>query len=324
VAGAIQSVNFHEGSLVRKGDVLLTIDPAPYQATVDKAKAEVSSAQAQVELTKLQLDRSRKLVASRTVSQSDLDQRTSAYHEAIASLQSAKAALQSAQLNLGYTRIRAPISGRIGKIQITAGNLVAAGASSPVLTTIVSVDPIDASFDVDEQVVARALAELPVTGNGARPVQDIPVEIAVDGDKAPISGHLQFIDNRVDTASGTVHVRAIFDNHDGRLLPGQFVRVRVGQPKPKPQVLISDRAVGTDQDKKFVLLVGPNDKLAYRQVELGGWADGLRIVTNGLEPGDRIVVDGLQRVQPGSIVTPQPVAMASVDTNPAPTDLAER
>lgn len=324
VAGAIQSVNFREGSLVRKGDVLLTIDPAPYQATVDKAKAQVASAQAQVELTKLQLDRSRRLVASRTVSQSDLDQRTSDYHEAIATLQSARAALQSAELDLGYTQIRAPISGRIGKIEITAGNLVAAGSSSPVLTTIVSVDPIYASFDVDERVVAGALAELPAGDSGTRPVRDIPVEIAVDGDKTPVRGRLQFIDNHVDTASGTVHVRAVFDNHDGNLLPGQFVRVRIGQPKPRPQVLISDRAVGTDQDKKFVLLVGANDKLAYRQVELGDWADGLRIVTSGLKAGDRIVVDGLQRVRPGAVVAPQPVAMASVESNPAPTDLAER
>ncbi|MGN6770898.1 MAG: efflux RND transporter periplasmic adaptor subunit [Rhizobiaceae bacterium] len=323
VAGAIQSVNFREGALVKKGDVLVTIDPASFEATVAQARAQVSAAEARVELTKLELDRGQKLVASRTVSQSDLDQRMSAYHEATASLRSAEAALQSAELDLGYTEIRAPIAGRIGKYQVTVGNLVAAGAGSPVLSTLVSVDPIYVGFDVNEEVVARILSELPSGATGERVTENIPVEVETEGDSAPIRGHLQFIDNRVDTASGTVQLRAVFDNPDGLLLPGQFVRVRIGQPKPEPQLLISERAVGTDQDKKFVLVVDPQNKLDYRQIVLGDWADGLRIVRTGLKPGDRIVVNGLQHVRPGAVVAPEPVAMASVE-QPAAIDVAER
>lgn len=312
VAGAILSVNFREGAFVKKGDLLVTIDPAPYETAVAEAEAQVSAAQARVELTKLELDRGRKLIESRTVSQSALDQRLSAYHEATAALRSAKAALQSAQLDLGYTEIRAPISGRAGKLQITVGNLVAAGAGSPVLTTLVSTDPIYASFDVSEQVLSRALAELPSGDGGMRPIERIPVEIETAGAGKPIRGHLQFVDNRVDTGSGTVDVRAVFDNPDGLLIPGQFVRVRIGQPEPEPQLLISERAVGTDQDKRFVLVVGEHNKLDYRQVSLGDWVDGLRVVTNGLKPGDRIVVDGLQRVRPGAVVDPQPSPMSAV------------
>lgn len=313
VAGAIQSVNFREGALVRKGDVLVTIDPAPFEAVVAQAEAQVSAAQARVELTGLELDRGRKLGEHRTVSQSDLDQRLSAYHEATAALRSAKAALQSAQLDLDYTQIRAPISGRIGKLQVTAGNLVAAGASSPLLTTLVSVDPIYVGFDVSEEVVGLILSKLPSDSSGQRAIESIPVEMEAGENGQPVRGHLQFIDNRVDMASGTVQLRAVFDNPDGRLLPGQFVRVRIGQPKPEPQLLISERAVGTDQDKKFVLVVDPQNKVDYREVVLGDWANGLRVVRTGLKPGERIIVNGLQHVRPGAVVTPQPVAMASAE-----------
>lgn len=324
VPGAILAANFRDGTLVKKGDLLVSIDPAPFEASVAQAKAEVAAAEARVALAKLELDRGRKLIASNTVSQSDLDQRLTAYDEANANLQAAQAALQSAELDLGYTSIRAPISGRVGALQITSGNLVAAGAGSPVLTTIVSVDPIYASFDVDEQVVGKALAQERASQSGGAGVGDIPVVIDAGTGNAPIRGHLQFIDNHVDTGSGTVHVRAVFDNPDGRLLPGQFVRVRIGQPKPEPQLLISERAVGTDQDKKFVFVVDAQDKLAYRQVELGAWVKGLRIVTSGLQAGDRIVVDGLQRVRPGALVDPQPTKMAALDAGAGATEVAEQ
>ncbi|KXF78044.1 RND transporter MFP subunit [Paramesorhizobium deserti] len=311
VAGAIQSVHFREGALVKKGDLLVTIDPAPFEAAVARAEAQVEAAQARVELTKLELERGRRLVASRTVSQSDLDQRLSASHEAEASLRSAEAALQSARLDLGYTEVRAPIDGRAGRIEITSGNLVAAGSGSPVLTTLVSVDPIYASFDVNEELVAKALAELPATKNGAPAVERIPVRIGTSGNAAaPIEGHLQLINNEVDTASGTVRVRAVLDNAGGRLIPGQFARIEMGEPRPERHLMISERAIGTDQDKKFVLVVDPENKLAYREVTLGAATGGLRIVESGLEPGERIVVNGLQRVRAGAVVDPQAVAMA--------------
>ncbi|TMV85778.1 efflux RND transporter periplasmic adaptor subunit [Thioclava sp. BHET1] len=312
VAGAVQSTEFAEGALVKKGDVLVTIDPAPFAAAVARAKAQLAATKAQVSYTKLELGRGQKLLGS-AISQSGLDQRQAAYDEAIANEQAAAAALDSANLDLGYTKIRAPISGRVGQIEVTPGNLVASGATSPVLTTLVSVDPIYASFDVDEHVVQQVLAALPDTDAGQPDISRVPVQIALDGGAKPMTGHLQFIDNQVDAGTGTVHLRAIFDNPKGALRPGQFVRVRLGQPKPQPQVLVSERAVGTDQDRKFVLLVGQDDKIAYRQVTLGDWVNGLRIVTAGLQPGDRIVVDGLQRVRPGAVVAPQKVAMTSVE-----------
>ncbi|MDZ5698526.1 efflux RND transporter periplasmic adaptor subunit [Chelativorans sp. M5D2P16] len=319
VAGAIQAVHFREGALVTEGALLVSIDPAPYAAAVAQAEAVVAAAKARVELARLELERGRKLAENRTVSQSDLDQRLSAYHEAEASLRSAEAALQAARLDLGYTEIRAPISGRAGKFEITEGNLVAAGANSPVLTSLVSVDPIYASFDVDEDSVSRVLAELPSGPSGVPDIEQIPVEISA-AEGAPIQGKLQFIDNTVDTESGTIRVRAVFDNPEGRLIPGQFVRVRLGQPNPRPELVISERAVGTDQDKRFVLVVDDENKIAYRQVTLGQTAEGLRIVADGLDAGERIVVNGLQRVRPGALVDPQQVGMSPAEQTVAGAD----
>jgi multidrug efflux system membrane fusion protein len=325
VAGAIESVHFREGALVKKGDLLVTIDQEPYRATVAQAEAQVAAAQARVELAKLEFERAQKLVQTRTASQSNLDQRLSAYHEAEANLQSGQAALQTARLDLGYTEVRAPIAGRVGKLEITSGNLVAAGSGSPVLTRLVSVDPIYASFNASEDIVTRALAKLPASGDGALAVDQIPVEIGTVGDDGtPIRGRLQLIDNEVDTASGTVRVRAVFDNPDGRLLPGQFVRVRMGEPKPQPELVISERAVGTDQDKKYVFVVDTDNKVAYRQVTLGVSVEGLRIVESGLNAGDRIVVNGLQRVRPGAVVNPQLVAMKPLQQALASTNSVER
>jgi multidrug efflux system membrane fusion protein len=180
-----------------------------------------------------------------------------------------------------------------------------------VLTTLVSVSPIYASFDADEQVVARALKDLP-GGAGARAahLERIPVRMgtAAQAD-TPFSGHLQLVDNQVDAKSGTVRVRAVFDNKDGALMPGQFARLRMGQAKTGSALLINERAVGTDQNKRFVMVVGPDNKAAYREVTLGASVNGMRIVASGLQPGERIVVNGLQRVRPGALLAPQSVAM---------------
>jgi multidrug efflux system membrane fusion protein len=306
VAGAIQSVHFREGALVKQGDLLVTIDPAPYEAAVAQAQAQVGAAKAKLDLAKVEVDRGRKLFDSKTISQSDVDTRTSNYAEAEANLKAAQAALQTAQLNLDYTQVRAPIAGRVGKIAITVGNLVAAGSASPALTTLVSVDPIYASFSANEQTVTQALAELPTSGGAVPPVEQIPVQIGTASDNGtPIKGKLQLIDNEVDAASGTVSVRAVFDNPGGRLIPGQFVRVRMGQPKAENKIVIDDRAVGTDQDKKFVFVVDGENKVNYRQVQLGSLTDGQRVIENGLKAGEKIVVNGLQRIRPGAVVAPQ-------------------
>ncbi|MGK6315975.1 efflux RND transporter periplasmic adaptor subunit [Neorhizobium sp. DT-125] len=305
VAGIIQSVHFREGGLVKQGDLLVTIDPDPYQAAVAQAQGQVASAEARVELAQTELERGKNLAAKNTISQSDLAQRQSTRSEALANLQSAQAALKVAQLNLDYTQIRAPISGRVGRLEITVGNLVAAGSESAVLTTLVSADPIYASFDASEELVTRALADLPAE-NGVPAIEQVPVEVSTLADNGtPIRGKLQLIDNEVNASSGTIRVRAVFDNPGGRLIPGQFVRVRMGQPKAQDHLMISERAVGTDQDKKFVFVVDANNTVAYRQVELGSAVDGQRIVEKGLNPGDRIVVNGLQRIRPGAVVEPQ-------------------
>jgi multidrug efflux system membrane fusion protein len=315
VAGAIEAAHFREGTLVAKGDLLITIDPKPFAAEVERAEAEVAAAEARLGLARSELDRGRQLFDKRTVSQRDLDQRVNAESEAAANLLAAEAALDSARLDLGYAEIRAPVSGRVGRLEITVGNLVAAGPSAPALTTLVSVDPIYASFNADEEVVTGALNALAAGGDAHLEVGRIPVEM-VTTNGTVIRGKMQLIDNQVDAASGTVRVRAVFANPDGRLLPGQFARLRMGQPEAEPQLVVSERAVGTDQDKRFVMVVGGDNTAAYREVKLGASVEGLRVVTSGLAAGERIVVNGLQRVRPGAVVAPEPVAMQALATSP--------
>ncbi|MFL6696594.1 MAG: efflux RND transporter periplasmic adaptor subunit [Vitreoscilla sp.] len=314
VAGTVQGVHFREGALVKAGDLLLTIDPAPYQADVDRAQAQVFAAQSRLTNAKSNYDRAKQLLQDHAISQREYDDSLNAQSEADANLRAAQAQLQTAKLSLGYTQVRAPVSGRVGKLEITTGNLVAAGPGAPVLTTLVSVSPIYASFDADEQVVTRALRELPAGASARAQIEKIPVQMGtVDDTATPIAGHLQLVDNQVDAKSGTVRVRAVFDNADGTLMPGQFAHLRMGAVKTDPALLINERAVGTDQSKKFVMVVGPDDKANYREVTLGANVDGLRVVTSGLKPNERVVVNGLQRVRPGSLVAPQVVAMKFSD-----------
>ncbi|WP_200943549.1 efflux RND transporter periplasmic adaptor subunit [Rhizobium sp. Leaf321] len=304
VAGAILSVHFREGGLVKEGDLLVSIDPEPYKAAVAQAEGQMASAQARLDYADTELERGKTLASRNTISQSDLSQRQSARAEAIANVQAARATLKSAQINLDYTQIRAPISGRAGRIEVTVGNLVAAGSASAVLTTLVSSSPIYASFDAAEELVARTLAQVDVK-DGVPAIGDVPVEASTLASTTPVRGKLQLIDNEVNAASGTIRVRAVFDNPGGRLIPGQFVRVRMGEPKAEDRLLVSEKAIGTDQDKKFVLVVEAGDKVGYRQVQLGSVIDGQRIVEKGLSAGDRVVVSGLQRIRPGALVAPQ-------------------
>ena len=301
VAGAIQSANFTEGELVKAGDLLFKIDPAPYAAEVDKAQAQLEAAKARVVFTASELERGAQLVGNNVVTRRDYDQRDNAHREAVANVKAAEATLQAAKLNLGYTEVRAPVDGRVGKIEVTAGNLVAAGTSSPVLTSLVSVNPIYGSFDADEDVVLRAIGSIADAGGRRGKLDQIPVEMSTSSG-VTVKGRIQLIDNQVNSQSGTVRVRASFDNEDGRLIPGQFARLRMGQPKQQTVVMVDERAIGTDQDKKFVMVVGPDNRALYRPITLGGNVEGLRIVTSGLNSGDRVVVNGLQRVRPGALV----------------------
>lgn len=303
VAGTVQAVHFREGALVRQGDLLITIDPAPFAADVERAEAQVAAAKARALYTGSEAARAKALLAEQAIAQREFDERSNAQREADANLRAAQAGLQAAKLNLSYTQLRAPVSGRVGKLEITVGNQVAAGPSAPLLTTLVSVSPIYASFDADEQVIARALTQ-------RNRLERIPVQMGTMGqDGTPLEGRLQLIDNQVNARSGTVRVRAQFDNKDGSLMPGQFARLRMGEASKRAALLINERAVGTDQSKRFVIVVGEGNKAEYREVKLGASVNGLRVVTEGLKAQERIVVNGLQRVRPGSLLAPANVAM---------------
>ncbi|MXQ10629.1 efflux RND transporter periplasmic adaptor subunit [Microvirga makkahensis] len=308
IPGAIESIHFREGSLVRKGDLLFTIDPAPYLAEVEKAEAQVRAAEANLAFARSELERGLRMTANQTIAQRDLDTRLNNVREAEANVSAANAVAKAARLNLSYTEVRAPISGRVGKIEVTAGNLVDGGSGAPVLTTIVSTNPIYVSFDADERAVQRALETLPTGGDRRDHLARIPVEMRSGPDAEVVRGKLQLIDHTVNSASGTVRVRAVLDNGDDRLMPGQFARVRLGRAKTTPAVVVPERAIGVDQDKKYVLVVDPTHKAIYREIKLGAAVDGGRIVTSGLNPGERIVVDGLQKVRPGALIAPQPEA----------------
>src|SRR6266851_1504097 len=310
VAGAILSTNFTEGALVKAGDVLFKIDPAPYAAEVDKAQAQLEAAKARVVFTAGELERGQQLVGNNVVTRRDFDQRDNANREAIANVKAAVATLQTARLNLDYTEVRAPVDGRVGKIEVTKGNLVAAGTSSPVLTSLVSVNPIYASFDADEDIVLRAIGSIADASGKRDRLDRIPVEMSTSGGIAA-TGHIQLIDNQVNGQSGTIRVRAVLENNDGRLIPGQFARLRMGQPQQQSLVMVDERAIGTDQDKRFVMVVGADNRAQYRSITLGGATDGLRIVTSGLKSGDRVVVNGLQRVRPGALVKTEVAAMGA-------------
>ncbi len=323
VAGAVQAVHFKEGSLVKQGDLLITIDPAPYAADVDRAEAQVAAAQARVSQATSEHVRAARLWDEQAIAQREFDERSNGKREADANLRAAQAALQTARLSLGYTQVRAPVAGRVGRLEVTVGNLVAAGPGAPVLTTLVSVSPIYASFDADENIIGRALKDMPGGASARNLIGQIPVQMGTAASNGtPFEGKLQLIDNQVDARSGTVRVRAAFDNKDGSLIPGQFARIRMGQATSSNVMLVSERAIGTDQNKKFVMVVDGDNKTEYREVTLGAPANGLRVVSSGLKSGERIVVNGLQHVRPCALVARQVVPMDATAQSPAAPKLA--
>ncbi len=313
VSGTIDVIHFSEGQLVKKGDLLFTIDPRPFQAEVARADAEKAAASAAVELAKTELERTRRLLDEHAVAQRELDERNNTFLNANAQLKAAEAALMTAQLNLQYTAITAPVSGRVSRAEITVGNLVGTGLNSPALTTLVSVSPVYVNFEIDEQTYSHYLAN-GAAGNSN--VDHIPVSIGLNSEEGyPHQGYIKSFDNRLDTASGTIRVRAVFDNKDNSLTPGMYAKVRTGGSGQKVALLIDDKAVGTDQDKKFVMVVGADNKATYRTIVLGPMVDGMRIVRSGLEKGEQIIVDGLQRVRPNDVVAPSVVASPAQAAN---------
>ncbi|MDQ2104667.1 efflux RND transporter periplasmic adaptor subunit [Azospirillum isscasi] len=303
VSGAITAVHFRNGALVRKGDPLFTIDPRPHVAEVARAEAQVAAAQAAVRFTAADLDRAQRLVQNATVSRQTLDEKENAAREAVANLKAAQAALDLARIDLEHTQVTAPIAGRVSRAEVTVGNVVASGASAAPLTTLVSVSPIYASFDVDEQTYLRHIASV-------KDAADVPVQLGLANESGySRGGTVEHVDNRLDAVSGTIRVRARFDNPDGMLVPGLYARVKVGGSTPHDALMVEDRAINTDQDKKFVLVVGGDDTVQYREIVPGPAQNGLRVVKSGLEAGERIVVNGLQHARPGARISPKVVAM---------------
>jgi multidrug efflux system membrane fusion protein len=306
VSGTIDAVRFTPGAEVKKGDVLIVIDPRPYRAEASRAEAASASAIAKAELAKTELDRSKRLLADNAIAQRDYDERLANTKQLDADARAARASADAAELNLEFTQVRSPITGRVSKAEVTVGNLVDANV---VLTSVVSSNPIYASFDGDEQTFSRL-------GGPVRAL-NTAVNIGLAGeDGFPHAGKLEFIDNRVDPSTGNVRMRALLDNKDGLLAAGRFARISIGGGVQSAKVvLINDRAIGTDQDRKFVFVATPtgNDgkgfKADYRAVRLGPVVDGLRVVRSGLKPGEQIVVNGLQRVRPGAPIAPQVVKM---------------
>ncbi|GAB2181577.1 efflux RND transporter periplasmic adaptor subunit [Denitratisoma sp. agr-D3] len=291
VSGVLTAVHFKDGALVKKGDPLFTIDPRPYAA-------EVSAAEARADYAASEFARAERLLAENAIAKRDFEEKKNA-------AQVAQAALRIAKLNLEYTRITAPFDGRVSRAEITVGNLITAN-SGPALTTLVSSGRIYAGFDVDEQTFLKYV-------NPARSAKGVslPVHLGLaNEDGYSRQGGIQSVDNHLDNRSGTIRVRAVFDNPDGQLVPGLYARIRLGGSQERNTILIDGKAVGTDQDKRFVLVVGADNKTAYREIHLGASQDGLQIVDSGLKAGERIVVNGLQRVHPGDTIVPQTVAMA--------------
>ncbi len=305
VAGLLQRVAFREGTEVRRGDVLFTIDPRPYRAELDRARAELNRVKSRAQLAHSEVERSRILVEKQAISREEFDVRVNAEREVAAAISGAEAAVQTAALNLEFTEVRAPIAGRISRAEVTEGNLVQAGApSATLLTTIVSLDSMFVYFDADE----RAFLKYGVNGRGdAR--QNLrsgkfSVRMALADDAGfSHTGRLDFVDNQLDPATGTIRARAIFSNAARGYAPGLFARVRLMSGTQRPVVLVRDAAIGTDQDRKYVLVLKQDKTVEYRVVQPGRITDGLRIVTSGLAAGEQIVVNGLQRVRPGSAVT---------------------
>ncbi|OZB73029.1 MAG: efflux transporter periplasmic adaptor subunit [Lysobacterales bacterium 13-68-4] len=308
VSGYIDSVLFKEGTLVHKGELLFRIDPRPYQAEVDRLRANLAQARAEAKLAEENAARGARLVAQHAISREEADRLDTAAASARSQVAATAAALDAAQLNREFTEVRAPIDGRVGNAEITAGNLV---TPADVLTSVVSVNPVYAYFDVDE----HSYLELDHLRRDHRSPPRVAMALA-DESGFPHAGRLDFVDNQLDTASGTIRLRAVFDNSDGRYTPGLYVRLQLRTDSAKPRALIDDRAVGTDLGNKFVYVLGKDGKVSYRKVTTGPLVDGLRVIEQGLDANDVVVVNGLQHVRPGMPVNPTRVSMESRSLDP--------
>ena len=321
VSGYLDRVAFTEGKEVRKGDVLFEIDPQPYQATLDQRQADLTRARARLSLTERDAERGERLVATQAISQEEMDTRLTLVSEARAAVAAAEAAVRAAELDLGYTKVRSPVNGRASRAEVTEGNLVTGGPSgSTLLTTVVSLDPIYVYFEGDESAYLRYAhldrsGERPSSRTAANPVQ---IGLA-DEDGFPHTGRMDFVDNRLDQATGTIRARAVVSNRERRFTPGMFARVRLLGSGVRRVTVIPEVAVSTDQDRKFVFVLNPDSSIvAYRSVTLGRQVEGQRrIIQEGLKAGEQVVVNGFARIRPGVRVK---ATTAAPDSAAAPGD----
>src|ERR1700730_14407934 len=313
VSGYIDKVAFTEGSLVKRGTLLFVIDPRPYQAEYDRAAADLKRFKTALDLGRIELVRVQRLKESGAVSEEELDERKSTVAQSEANVSGSQAALEAAALNLNFTKVASPIDGRVSRAEVTRGNLVTGGTNGgTLLSSVVSTDPIYIYFDADEQSYLRYVqiarsGEQPTSHDAGKPVQ---VGLANE-EGFPHTGTVDFVDNQLNPQTGTIRARAVLQNKDGQFTPGLFARVQLLGSAEYSAILIEDRAVNTDQSQKYVLVLGANNQIEYRKVKLGRVVDGLRVVREGLKPGDVIVVNGAQRVHPGVVVTPQRVTMGA-------------
>jgi membrane fusion protein, multidrug efflux system len=297
IGGALDRIHVAPGAQVARGALLFSIDPRPYQAELARSQAALSTARAKARLADKELQRAKPLLAQQAIASQEVDQLASSVESATADVQQAEANVRTAQLNLDYTAVRAPVAGRVSRMDVTQGNLV---DNQRVLTTLVGTQQVHAYFDVSEQVFLRL-----------RKSPDVARQVRMglaDEAELPRTGKVDFIDNRMNPQTGTIRLRAAFDNADGQLMPGLFARISVDTAAARPVVLTPDRAIATDQSRKFVWIVGADNVPQQRPVTLGALVDGMRVLQAGVEPGEAVVVGGLQRVRPGMPVAPNKLA----------------
>jgi len=310
VSGRITQVRISDGQMVKAGDVLFVIDPAPYEAAVAKASADLATARSNAAFAQTELERASNLIKTNAIAQRQFDERANTNRVTQAAVLSAEAALKQAKINLDHAYVKAPFAGRVSRAEITLGNVVQAGSGAPLLTSIVSKEGIYADFEVDEQTYMKGIRSIAGSQDKER---RIPVQITVRGDEDhPYEGTIQSFDNRIDTASGTIRARALFDNKDGSLVPGMFVSVKLARSSKETVLLVPERAIGIDQNKRYVYVVGDGSKVAYREVALGPQVDGQRVIERGLQAGDKVITDGLQHVRPDVLVSPQEASVSSL------------